>query len=182
MLGKIHFECTEGSVPETSTRWKHVIVDAPSTGHFLALFSSIEALTRVFSAGIILRQSAEIFNFVKNGNNTEIYLMTLPSELPAKETLELKADLKQRGMNARHIVVNRIRPNFEDSRAPQAEGSTWDEFLVVEKEIFTEEQEVIADLQSKLSPTDRLMKLAEIQAEPDLSLVQLSDEIEKALI
>jgi anion-transporting ArsA/GET3 family ATPase len=181
MLGKIHFECTEGCVPETQTQWKHVIVDAPSTGHFLALFSSIEALTRVFSAGIVLRQSVEIFKYMKDTRLTEIYLMTLPSELPAQETLELKADLKKRGLGAHQVIVNRMRPKFVNPEARLPKEDPWKNFLNVEAEIYSEEQEVVKNLKKNLGPEDHLMELPESLDPANSSVEKLADKIQKDL-
>jgi anion-transporting ArsA/GET3 family ATPase len=176
MLGKIFFECTEGTVPETRQGWKHVIVDAPSTGHFLALFSSIEALTRVFSAGIVLRQASEIFGFMKNPQHTQIYLMTLPSELPVRETIELKRDLLRRGMRARNLVVNRMRVEVPPLVPPNPEGE-WARFLKVEEEIVRDEQEAVGELTQALDPDDRLLKLQESTGDGKETSLRLAEKI-----
>jgi anion-transporting ArsA/GET3 family ATPase len=159
MLGKIHFEASEGTPPESERRWKHVIVDAPSTGHFLSLFSSIEALTRVFSGGIILKQALEIFRFVSNPEVSKIYLLSLPSELPIQESLELRRNLKERRLEVSALVINRVRRPIELQNVEVATlGQDWKSFLQTEEILYQEERELLQKLRSSESE----LKIVEI--------------------
>ncbi len=161
MLGKIHFECTEGAPPESSENWKHVIVDSPSSGHFLALFSSIEALTRVFSSGIVLRQASEIFQFISDPEKTRVYLLTLPSDLPIQEALELRRNLAERKISVHAIIANRMRIDFTDFKVPNEMDVEWKKFISIEEEIFAEERRLVDELKRDNLDSSKILELPE---------------------
>lgn len=114
LLGKVHWECTDGTVPEHDTPWKHVVVDAPSTGHAIMLFRSTQALVDVFGSGVVFKQASEIMNLMRDTERTQLYILSTPEELPLKEASDLASTLKDIGLPSPHFVLNRRKPPLEN--------------------------------------------------------------------
>lgn len=78
-------------------RWDLVVVDAPASGHSLPLLvtpRTLAALARIGPAG---RTLARIESTLTNPDRTALWLVTLPEELPVRETVELHAALAGAG-------------------------------------------------------------------------------------
>ena len=110
LLGKIHWEATEGKSPEESIPWKHIVVDAPATGHGIMLFRSTFSLLNVFGSGIILRQATAMKNFMTNPKSNRLCVVTLAEELPIQESVDLIRQFRELGIEPQNVVVNRISP------------------------------------------------------------------------
>jgi anion-transporting ArsA/GET3 family ATPase len=86
------------------------IVDAPATGHGLALLRAPATYARIARAGPIARQAGRIDQFVRDPHNTGILAAALPEEMPVAETLELEDRLAEDDMALDGIVVNGVYP------------------------------------------------------------------------
>ncbi len=154
LLGKIHWEATSGGTPERNTPWKHVIVDAPSTGHSLMLFKSTRALTSVFGQGTIFKQATEIMGFILNPQKTKVHLVSTIEELPLTETLDLIQELKRLDVKVDRVILNRS-PQFFDplmDQDPKELGATWAREWHLEKERWTQSAELKKEFQQKAAP------------------------------
>lgn len=174
LLGKIHWECTEGRVPEHEIPWKHVVVDAPSTGHATMLFKSTQALVDVFGTGVVFNQASEIMKLMKDPQLTRLYLLSTPEELPLKETSDLSKTLHTLGLPQAKFILNRQRPltltsNLEDLLTEQIlnQNPQWGREAVIEIERTQEESVLIQNF------------LKDVQREQfDLRLPELAHAIE----
>jgi anion-transporting ArsA/GET3 family ATPase len=98
-----------------------VLVDAPSTGHGVAMLRSPRTFAAVARMGPIQRQAMKIHSFLANPKLTGVVAVALPEEMPVNETLDLGGRLRKE-MNLRldAIVVNALYPErfaAEDARA-----------------------------------------------------------------
>ena len=88
-----------------------VLVDAPSTGHGLAMLRAPLTFGSVARVGPIHRQALKIHAFLRDSKRTGVVAVALPEEMPVNETLELGDRLRkeiQLGVDA--IVVNALYP------------------------------------------------------------------------
>lgn len=88
-------------------RWDLVVVDAPASGHSLPLLTAprtLAALARIGPAG---RALARIDATLTDPHATALWLVTLPEELPVRETIELHDALAgQAGLPVHVPIVN----------------------------------------------------------------------------
>ncbi|HEU0024889.1 MAG TPA: ArsA-related P-loop ATPase [Thermoleophilaceae bacterium] len=109
---------TEGAVYDLA------IVDAPATGHGLAMLRAPSTYAGVARVGPIRRQALIIDEFVRDPAATGVVAAALPEEIPVNETIELEARLgEELGMKLDAIVVNAVYPqrfNAEEARRIEA--------------------------------------------------------------
>jgi anion-transporting ArsA/GET3 family ATPase len=97
------------------------IVDAPATGHGLAMLRAPKTYAAIARVGPIARQARIIADFLANEGQTGVVAVALPEEMPVNETLDLEQRLDDeigRGLDA--IVVNAVEPErFSSAEAEQ---------------------------------------------------------------
>lgn len=173
LLGKLHWEATQGSTPETKIKWAHVVVDAPATGHGLMLFKSAFALTEVFSSGIISKQAGEIRSFVTSPAQTKIYITSTVEELPLMESLELIKNFRELNIEPYSIIFNRCK-NFEArSTGNPFTDSAWKREYDFEIESAQEQKLLIQDFQKELQTPIKQLQV------PEFSMLSPSEDIQK---
>lgn len=92
-----------------------IVVDAYSTGHFLALLSAPHGMSQAIRFGPMGEQSRGIDKVIRDPNVCKYYIVTLPEELPVIETLELEKKLRDDfGITATRIL-NKILPDEKAS-------------------------------------------------------------------
>lgn len=104
LLGKIWFE---------RDHYDHVVVDMPSTGYGLAMFQSTQNFSHLFKTGPLYRDAAEMLATFENSAQTAMLIVSLPEEMPLRESLELRDYLL--GLfpkNAPFFLVNRKFPRL----------------------------------------------------------------------
>jgi anion-transporting ArsA/GET3 family ATPase len=121
MMGKLWFhaqeqrEARDGGLP----RFDRIVVDCPSTGHALKLFSVARVITETLHVGPMVEKTRQMAAVFSNPARSAVHLVTLPEELPVNETLELVARLrKEKTVAVGHLLVNGMTPRlFDDTRA-----------------------------------------------------------------
>lgn len=84
-----------------------IVVDAFSTGHFLALMRAPKGMAQAISFGPMGEQSRSIMRTVVDQNICDYHIVTLAEELPIRETIELYDQLKiEFGISA-HVILNK---------------------------------------------------------------------------
>jgi anion-transporting ArsA/GET3 family ATPase len=87
------------------------IVDAPATGHGLAMLRAPKTFADIARVGPIHRQARQIHEFVTDPARTGVVAVALPEEMPVNETLELGGRLrKEMGLELDAVVVNGLYP------------------------------------------------------------------------
>jgi anion-transporting ArsA/GET3 family ATPase len=106
------------------------IVDAPATGHGIAMLRAPSTYAGVARVGPIRRQALQIDRFLRDAERTGVVVVALPEEMPVNETLDLERRLgEEMGMEIDRAVVNGLYPERftrEDAErlraAAQADG------------------------------------------------------------
>jgi anion-transporting ArsA/GET3 family ATPase len=88
-----------------------VVVDAPATGHGLALLRTPRTFSRVARVGPIRRRAENIERFLRNSKRTGVVTVALAEEMPVTETLEFRTALaREMDMTIDAVVVNALYP------------------------------------------------------------------------
>lgn len=92
-------------------RYDLVIVDAPATGHGLALLQAPRTFSDIARVGPVARQGRTIHRTITDSRHTGIVAVATPEEMPVTETIELSALLHgELGMRLDRVVVNAVEP------------------------------------------------------------------------
>lgn len=85
-----------------------VIIDTAPTGHTLLLLESTQSYTKEInrSNGEIPESIYRLLPRLKNKNETEVIIVTLPETTPVFEALRLKEDLKRAEINNKWWIIN----------------------------------------------------------------------------
>ena len=101
-----------------------VIVDAPATGHGVAMLRAPRTFSDVARVGPIHRQAGIIDRFLSDPASTGVLTVALPEEMPVNETLDLGQRLREEmRMGIDRIVVNQVLPErFTSAEAARLES------------------------------------------------------------
>jgi anion-transporting ArsA/GET3 family ATPase len=88
-----------------------VIVDAPASGHGLAMLTTPRTFGEIARVGPVRRQAAKVSALLGDPEHTAYVAVALPEEMPVNETLELEQRLPEAvGLGLEAIVVNGMWP------------------------------------------------------------------------
>jgi hypothetical protein len=88
-----------------------VIMDAPATGHALALLRAPRTYANIARVGPIARQAGSIDAFLRDSSATGVLSVALPEEMPVNETVDLEQRLADDlGMEVGQVVANGVLP------------------------------------------------------------------------
>jgi Anion-transporting ATPase len=94
-----------------STVFDVAIVDAPATGHALAMLRSPSTFAAVAGVGPVGRHAATIDRSLRDPAHTAVVTAALPEEMPVNETVEFERALRRDlDMGVDAIVVNAVHP------------------------------------------------------------------------
>jgi anion-transporting ArsA/GET3 family ATPase len=87
------------------------IVDAPATGHGLAMLRAPSTYASIARVGPVGRHAERIDAFLRDRVQTGVLSVALPEEMPVNETVEFERALRRElGMAIDAIVVNAVHP------------------------------------------------------------------------
>jgi anion-transporting ArsA/GET3 family ATPase len=88
-----------------------VVVDAPASGHGLAMLTTPRTFGEIARVGPIRRQAFKVRDLLSDPEQTGYVAVALPEEMPVNETLELERRLPEAvGAGLEAIVVNGMWP------------------------------------------------------------------------
>jgi anion-transporting ArsA/GET3 family ATPase len=88
-----------------------VVVDAPASGHGLAMLTTPRTFGEIARVGPIRRQAFKVRDLLSDPEQTGYLAVALPEEMPVNETLELERRLPEAvGVGLEAIVVNGLWP------------------------------------------------------------------------
>src|SRR3954449_11085632 len=88
-----------------------VIVDAPASGHGLAMLTAPGTFGEIARVGPIRRQATKVSEMLSDPARTGYLAVALPEEMPVNETIELEARLRAAvGLGLDAVVVNGMWP------------------------------------------------------------------------
>ena len=89
-----------------------VIVDAPATGHGIALLRAPRTFAEIARVGPINRQAQIVDGFLRDPASTAVVAVTLAEEMPVSETLDLERRLHDElGLGLDRVYVNALLPD-----------------------------------------------------------------------
>jgi anion-transporting ArsA/GET3 family ATPase len=112
-LGKLWYSLT---LDKSANAPDVVVLDAPATGHAVALLEAPRNFKTITKIGPIYRDAAEMTDFLADPARTGIVLVTLPEEMSVQETLELQGMLAKKFPKPQ-LFVNKCFPEL-----PRLEG------------------------------------------------------------
>jgi anion-transporting ArsA/GET3 family ATPase len=109
MLGKAWWHTTE-RLPDGSSRYDVVLLDAPATGHGLDMLRVPQVILDVVPPGLLRRDAERAWALFQDPRTCAVVLVTLPEEMPTTETLELAKALGELKLPVGRVVVNGVLP------------------------------------------------------------------------
>lgn len=106
-LGKIWDLAT--SVRDGRPVWDRLVVDAPATGHGIALLEVAGNVRDLAGSGPIRDQADAIERVIRHPEATGIVVVARPEELAVSEAIEAVAALRERSLPVTCAVVNAVR-------------------------------------------------------------------------
>jgi len=100
-----------------------IVIDAFSTGHFLALLRAPRGIHEAVPAGPVGRQTGTILEVLQDPQKCRFVIVTLAQELPVSEALELHAAIAAETGQSARIVCNRVQPRLPDTELARAARS-----------------------------------------------------------
>lgn len=112
LLGKV-FNMEREKKRDGTPLWDLVIVDAPATGHGISLLRLPDTILKVADSGPMAQEVGAMRQLLVDPRRTAVNLVTLPEEMPVRETFELAAQLEgSLGMPKGYLFVNAIWPRL----------------------------------------------------------------------
>jgi hypothetical protein len=97
--------------PSGAPRYDLIVMDAPATGHGLTFLDVPHVARSAVRSGPLARKSEQVDALVRDPARTLVLPVSLAEELPAQETAELVARLRDDlGLPVDRVVVNAIAP------------------------------------------------------------------------
>jgi anion-transporting ArsA/GET3 family ATPase len=121
MIGKVWDLAQDERRTPGPAHYDLVILDAPASGHALAILRSPRTFRAVARAGPIARQARAIDAMLCDPQRTAVVLVARPEEMPVNETLELRDGLRAAvGLDPGLVVANGVLPNRFSAREARA--------------------------------------------------------------
>ncbi len=110
LLGKIESLERELLVPAPNARFDLMLLDAPATGHALALLEAPGLAMRLAQAGPIYSTVERLSRLLRDAERTAVNIVSLPEEMPVSESIELDAGVRALNMPEGLLIVNGMYP------------------------------------------------------------------------
>lgn len=128
-----------------------VVVDAPATGHGLAMLEAPDTFQRIARVGPIHRQAGRISTFVHDPAQMAVVAVATGEEMPVNETDTLQQELKERvKLKLDMVIVNMLEPKIftpaEAKKLGAVDGSPPAEAAIMQYERHTMQQEQLGRL------------------------------------
>lgn len=90
-----------------------VIVDAPSTGHSVALLEIPTIVAAAVRIGPLRTESEKIDQLLHDSEKTKVVLVTLPEEMPVVETIEMRGRVMERlHLSVGPVILNQVQDDL----------------------------------------------------------------------
>jgi anion-transporting ArsA/GET3 family ATPase len=110
-VGKVWELAQEDRRAPGATPYDLVVLDAPATGHGVAILSAPRTFARTARVGRIARQGRTIDAMVTDPARTGVIAVARPEEMPVTETLSLQDALRDEvGLEVGLVVANAVLP------------------------------------------------------------------------
>ncbi len=89
--------------------WDRIVVDAPATGHGIALLEVAGQIRELASSGPIREQAGKIEQVIHHPAATGVAVVAIPEELAVSEAIEAVAALRERDLPVAAAIINAMR-------------------------------------------------------------------------
>jgi Anion-transporting ATPase len=111
LLGKIESLHREVIAPVPNARYDLMLLDAPATGHAMALFQAPQMAMRLAQAGPIYAMVERIWKLLTDPSRSALNIVSLAEDMPVNESIELDAAASALGLPRGVLVVNEMYPD-----------------------------------------------------------------------
>ena len=87
-----------------------IVLDAPPTGRLPRFLDAPRAVVELVNSGPIRQQAQGVLDMVTDPKRCRVVLVTLPEDMPVRETVEAADALAKMGVTVGPIVVNSVLP------------------------------------------------------------------------
>jgi anion-transporting ArsA/GET3 family ATPase len=108
MLGKTWWHTNE--LQDGRAKYDLVVLDGPASGHAVAMLRIPDAVASAMPKGPLARDALSARALLSDPQRTAAVVVTLPEELPARETVALARDLRALRIPLGPLVVNAMPP------------------------------------------------------------------------
>jgi anion-transporting ArsA/GET3 family ATPase len=108
MLGKTCYHASE--TENGRLKYDLVVLDGPASGHAVAMLRVPDAVSSAMPKGPLARDALLARALLSDSRQTAAVLVSLPEELPARETTTLARDLRDLRIPLGSLVVNAMPP------------------------------------------------------------------------
>ncbi len=106
-MGKVWDFAT--AVSDSVPVWQYIVVDAPATGHGIALLEVAGQVRELARSGPIREQAGAIERVIHHPAATGVVVVATPEDLAVSEAIEAVATLRDRGLPVAAAVMNAVR-------------------------------------------------------------------------
>lgn len=160
-IGKVWELAQPDRLKKKTAPYDLVIVDAPATGHALAMLEAPETFRKIARMGPIHRQAGYIESFLHDPEQCAVVAVATAEEMPVNETVDLRDELLERvGLDLSMAIVNSLEPEY---------------FSASEVKGLKKLEDPVAPIEAAILQSERAERQAE-QAE------RLNEELERPLI
>jgi anion-transporting ArsA/GET3 family ATPase len=103
ILNKVMALRDEGDSP--ATRWDHVVVDLPASGHAVTFLGVPRTLNGMMRVGGFAKMAGQIADEIEDPKRVAVVAAALPEEMPVKETIELGQQLEEKVRRGLTLVM-----------------------------------------------------------------------------
>lgn len=131
---------------QIAAKWDHVIVDCPATGHGLSLISGAKTMMALSRRGPLYNQNQLVEAVVRT--HGRVIFVTLPEELPCRETLQLweqiRPDFREKVLG---VIINQwqsmspVLSNLSSTSSLRNEIQTYPNYAAALEIIETQHQQ-----------------------------------------
>jgi anion-transporting ArsA/GET3 family ATPase len=91
-----------------------LVLDAPASGHALAMLEATGNFQEIFQAGALFDDTKKMLDQLHSPDFLNIFIVTLPTELSLHESQELTDHIKKLGFSGSDLVLNYSLQSFEN--------------------------------------------------------------------
>ena len=111
-IGKVWTLTQPGRRARGAEPFDLVVLDAPATGHGLAMLQAPRTFASVARVGPVAGQGRAIASFLGDPSRTAVLAVSTPEEMPVSETFQLRSQLREElGLDLALVVVNAVIPH-----------------------------------------------------------------------
>jgi anion-transporting ArsA/GET3 family ATPase len=131
-----------------------LVVDAFSSGHFVALLKAPEGMAEAIRRGPMAEQSRDIIAVLKNPQVCKYWIVSQPEDLPVTEALELAAEIRTHtGQEPQHILNRCLEA---PTATPPPEIPELEPFFKQVHTVLERQKQMLARLQESGAQTQTL--------------------------